>query len=119
MEKFYIKTSSRLKQDTVVTGDPSSSAMVGAQGGRPWKPSCYSCGQTGHLRWDCLKRKEYIKPQHKGFNTSEGSIPNFESPDNVGAFAASVRSTSDQMDKWLIDSGVSSHMTWEKNILTN
>ena len=23
------------------------------------------------------------------------------------------------MDKWLVDSGASSHMTWEKDILTN
>ena len=70
------------------------------------------------VRLDCPKRKEYtnIKPQHKGFNTTR--IFDCESLDNVGAFAASVESTSQQMDKWLIDSGASSHMTWEKNILT-
>lgn len=35
------------------------------------------------------------------------------------AFTASVDSTTHRMDKWLVDSGASSHMTWEKNILTH
>ena len=39
--------------------------------------------------------------------------------DSVEAFTASVGSVTKQMDKWLIDSGASSHMTWERNILTN
>ena len=50
-----IKLISRSKQDVDTTEDPSFSAMVGAQGGRPWKPRCYSCGQIGHNHWDCLK----------------------------------------------------------------
>ena len=72
-----IKLNSRLKQ----------SAMVGAQGGRPWKPR-YSCGQTAHLRRDCPKRKAYTtKPQH---STTESSSPDHDSSHNVGAFSASV-----------------------------
>ena len=41
-----------------------------------------------------------------------------EMVESVEAFIASVDSTC-QMDKWLVDSGASSHMTWERNILTN
>lgn len=39
--------------------------------------------------------------------------------DSVEAFTALVGSATHQMDKWLVDSGASSHMTWEKNILIN
>ena len=76
--------------------------------------------------WSCssgLSQKERehatIKPQHKGYSTIDDSTSDSESLGNVGAFAASVGSTSRQMDEWLIDSGASSHMTWEKNILTS
>ena len=116
-----IEICGRLKHDTDITGDASSSAMVGAQGSRPWKLRCYFCGQSSHFRWDCPKRKEHatITPQHKGYSTIDDSTFDSESLDNVGAFAASVGSTSRQMDEWLIGSRASSHMTWEKNILTS
>ena len=74
---------------------------------------------AGHFYRDCPKRREYItiKPQHKGYNTNEDNTPDSEPLDNVGAFAASVGLTSRHMDERLIDSGASSHITWEKNIL--
>jgi len=46
-----IKLTSRLKQDTDVTGDPSSSLWwERREAGRPQKPTCHSCGQTCHFR---------------------------------------------------------------------
>ena len=39
--------------------------------------------------------------------------------DSAEAFTASTDSVARHMDKWLVDSGASSHMTWERNILTN
>ena len=42
-----------------------------------------------------------------------------ETSDTVEAFTASISYAPHQMDKWLIDSGASSHMTWKRNILTN
>ena len=41
-----------------------------------------------------------------------------EMMESVEAFTASIDSSC-QMEKWLVDSGASSHMTWERNILTN
>ena len=58
-------------------------------------------------------RQVLVRPKssHKD-NRSE-----LEVSDSVGALKASVGLT--QMEKWLIDSGASSHMTWNRNVLTN
>ena len=39
--------------------------------------------------------------------------------DSAEGFTASTDSVTHRMDKWLVDSGASSHMTWEWNLLTN
>ena len=109
-------------------GDHTSSAMVGSQGGRSsWKPRCYHCGQLGHFRRECPKRKGQMSygSDHTASTAGEKCYRNprednrseLDASDNIGAFTASVGLT--QMDKWLIDSGASSHMTWERSILTN
>ena len=87
------------------------------------------CGQPGHFRRDCPRRKEHSNPgtDHKartaGEKCSKSTIgedkSDSETSDTVEAFTASTSSAPHQMDKWLIDSGASSHMTWEKNILKN
>ena len=109
-------------------GEQTTSAMVSSQGNhKSWKPRCYMCGQLGHFRCDCPNRKEHNNPgtDHKArtaevkchkSKTAEDYSDN-EMMESVEAFTASVDSTC-QMDKWLVDSGASSHMTWERNILT-
>ena len=86
------------------------------------------CGQLGHFRRDCPNRKEPNNPgtDHKARTAevkcykskSVGENSDSEMMESVEAFTASVDSTC-QMDKWLVDSGASCHMTWERNILTN
>jgi len=76
-----------------------------------------------HFRCDCPKRLEQGsgKPPPKATKAVEETVgDNTLVPymsDSVGAFAASVGSSSHQMGRWLIDSGASSHMNREKNIL--
>jgi len=50
-------------------------------------------------------------------SSHEDDRSELEVSDSVGALKASVGLT--QMEKWLIDSGASSHMTWNRNVLTN
>ena len=79
---------------------------------------CFNCGKPGQFRCDCTKRVEqdhHSKTVHKA-----KTVKRDLDPDSSGAFAASVGTMKNsQMDKWLVDSGASSHMTGEKEILTD
>ena len=96
---------------------PMDSALVGAQEKRrPVK--CFGCGGLGHFRRNCPKRSQFMinnpGPTHRA-NTSEEY---FSDSSSEVLFAASIGS-SKQMNKWLVDSGASSHMTREKDLLTD
>lgn len=84
------------------------SALVGAQ--KRKLPKCWTCDEVGHIQRFCPKRKE--KSQHRAKVTED----EFESDsDGEGAF-----SVSDEVpeDKWLMDSGASSHMTPKRGYFT-
>ena len=78
---------------------------------KPRKPICFGCQQPGHFRRDCPKEKRV--PSHKAETADEKA----EDLESTGAFAASTDSS--QAETWLVDSGASSHMTWDKELLTN
>ena len=78
---------------------------------KPRKPICFGCQQPGHFRRDCPKEKRV--PSHKAETADEKA----EDLESTGAFAASTDSS--QAGTWLVDSGASSHMTWDKELLMN
>ena len=76
-------------------------AIVGAEKWKP--PRCWNCDEVGHIQWFCPKRKS----QHRA-KVTEDKVQS--DSDGEGAFPAS-RSEEVPEDKWLVDSGASSHMT--------
>jgi gag-polypeptide of LTR copia-type/Domain of unknown function (DUF4219) len=60
---------------------------------------CWHCGKTGHRRADCLKLK---REQQKG------------GPSAAFAMTAFGRDNSRKDSRWILDSGASSHMAWDK-----
>ena len=78
--------------------EAQQAALVGKQG---MKFRCYNCGEPGHIRRDCPRRKPHVaKPAAENESLSEAE-------ESIGAFMATTNETT---TGWLIDSGTSSHM---------
>ncbi len=97
------------------------SALVGAyKKGKPsgsWKPlGCFECGDLDHYHRNCPKLKKRSVGSMHNAKTAEEDCSDSESDE---MFAASTDSVNLQMDKWLVDSGASSHMTREKKLITD
>ena len=93
-----VVASSTSLQDAVLVG--------GQKRNRPRKPPvCWKCGEVGHVQHFCPKDRS-LKLDHKA-KAANKEVP-FDS-DGDGIFAAG--DDLPQMDKWLVDSGASSHMT--------
>ena len=75
------------------------------------KPICFGCQKPGHLRRDCPKVKRVLSQK------AETADEKTEDLELIGTFAASANHS--QAQTWLVDSEASSHMTWDKELLTN
>ena len=126
-----MKINEKLGEDTsTLSVKQTSSTVISLQRNyKPWKPKYYVCGQPDHFRHNCSKRREHSSPEggHKARTAGEKCLgpamtkdkSDSEMLDTVEAFTASISLALHQMDKWLINSGTSSHMTSQRNIPTN
>lgn len=94
------------RRSDVPTVSQADSALVGAQRkDRSRKPPiCWNCDEVGHIQRFCPK----LRSQHKAKAAEEN-------PASEGMFTASADLP--RMEKWLVDSGASSHMTHQKEFL--
>ena len=92
-------------------------ALVGTPKKKPL--TCYKCKQVGHIRRNCPQNQK--KPfKHRAKAAENHSQQEQDSDSSAdGAFTASVGSSDKESSKWIIDSGASSHMTHNKDILMN
>ena len=108
---------------SVQTDDTASRSDLALMGARKYdnsrKPRCFGCGKLGHIRRDCPEKRGFPAVGHNAKAAEEEHSSESDS-EGVGAFAASTGSVkSARMDRWLVDSGASSHMTREKKLLTS
>ena len=79
-------------------------------------PTCFECGGVGHIRRYCPFKLHKAQVAEGGQRRQEGEDV------YAAAFmmsAGNVKSVDMECYPWVIDSGASSHMTKEKHVLTN
>ena len=87
---------------------PDSALRAGDRPRRP--PVCWHCQEVGHIQRFCPKRRSADKP-HKA-SAAEQYID-----ENEGEYAYPVTGTSQNQEKWIVDSGATSRMTYQKHLL--
>jgi len=128
-QQALIREEQRLKGESkaggsAAIGGSTGRVLLGKQtkkGRRPHqKKVCFLCGETGHFCRECPRNQQMSKPKHKtkpATTQSEGSHVDIECDTDEGAFGASTKPGDSK--GWIVDSGVSSHMTSVREILVN
>lgn len=117
-EQRHTKGSS---DDIESRGDDSAlKAGRGKFGRRRQTVNCFNCGKSGHFAKDCRappmradKSRQSRTPKLRAKKAEEAS----ESSDNDNGSGFVARDRQKRNEDWIIDSGASQHMTFQKEIL--
>jgi len=87
---------------------------------------CYGCSKEGHIKRFCPLKSAELKNIHSGpvkyrAKSAEHQDLNYDSDEGTDAFVASVHMSSDatSASRWVIDSGATRHMTFQKELLSD
>lgn len=86
----------------------SAGGKKSGKGGKHWKTKvkCYSCKKLGHFQRDCLEKKaERGSSDQQAHLSADKEVAFVGTADKVGA---------KKSQNWIIDSGASRHMTWDR-----
>lgn len=100
------------KGDSVLVGAQSYPVKKGS-GSLKKKIKCFNCGRYGHVKKNCwaVTQPTNSNPGHRA------KVGESEQSRSLGAFGAIFGSVDCQeRHYWLVDSGASSHMTWQKKL---
>ena len=102
------------RSDSALFGMKGKSSAQGhrvpAQRGRM---KCFNCGKEGHFKRDCKAER------YRGTLQHNAKVVEGESDALDGAFTTLINERTQVPGVWIIDSGATSHMTWDENLIEN